>query len=213
MLSPLDDLPLHQAPLPARQPATSDRNFYDRYDVNCHPCSDELFLVIGQGQYPNLGVQDAFALVRRGNEHRVVRASRELGLDRLDTTVGPFAIEVVEGLKVLRCSSTPPSTGWPTTSPGPGSSPPSRSPRTSTTTPTAGPSSTPAGWPSSGRGAAGWRSTETATRSPPTGGGGAGIAPGGSVPSGTPSRPGTWPASRPPGSGGSTPRSGCRTTP
>lgn len=111
MLSPLDDLPLHQAPLPARQPATSDRNFYDRYYLNCHPCSDELFLVIGQGQYPNLGVQDAFALVRRGNEHRVVRASRELGLDRLDTTVGPFAIEVVEGLKVLRCTLDAPEHG------------------------------------------------------------------------------------------------------
>ena len=41
---------------------TSDRNFYDRYYFNCHPCSDELFLVMGMGQYPNLGVQDAFAL-------------------------------------------------------------------------------------------------------------------------------------------------------
>lgn len=104
MLSPLDDLPIHQAPLPIRQPATSDRNFYDRYYFNCHPCSDELFLVIGQGQYPNLGVQDAFALVRRGDEHRVVRASRALGRDRLDLTVGPFAVEVIEGLQTLRCT-------------------------------------------------------------------------------------------------------------
>ena len=111
MLSPLDDLPIHQAPLPVRQPATSDRNFYDRYYFNCHPCSDELFLVIGMGQYPNLGVQDAFALVRRGDEHRVVRASRELGLDRLDTSVGPFRIEVIEGLKTLRCTLDAPDHG------------------------------------------------------------------------------------------------------
>ena len=104
MLSPLDDLPIHQTALPVRQPATSDRNFYDRYYFNCHPCSDELFLVLGMGQYPNLGVQDAFALVRRGAEHRVVRASRELGLDRLDTSVGPFRVEVIEGLKTLRCT-------------------------------------------------------------------------------------------------------------
>ena len=96
MLSPLDDLPIDQVAQPVRQPGTSDRNFYDRYYFNCHPCSDELFLIIGQGQYPNLGVQDAFALVRRGDEHRVVRASRELGLDRLDTSVGPFAVEVIE---------------------------------------------------------------------------------------------------------------------
>ena len=111
MLSPLDDLPIHQAALPVRQPATSDRNFYDRYYFNCHPCSADLFLVLGQGQYPNLGVQDAFALVRRGDEHRVVRASRELGLDRLDLTVGPFAIDVVEGLKVLRCTLDAPEHG------------------------------------------------------------------------------------------------------
>jgi hypothetical protein len=111
MLSPLDDLPIHQVAQPIRQPGTSDRNFYDRYYFNCHPCSEELFLIIGQGQYPNLGVQDAFALVRRGDEHRVVRASRELGLDRLDTTVGPFAIEVIEGLKTLRCTLDAPEHG------------------------------------------------------------------------------------------------------
>ena len=104
MLSPADDLPIHQVAEPVRRVGTSDRNFYDRYYFNCHPCSDELFLIIGQGQYPNLGVTDAFALVVHGDEHRVVRASRELGPDRMDTAVGPFRIEVVEGLKTLRCS-------------------------------------------------------------------------------------------------------------
>ena len=107
MLSPLDDLPIHQVPQPIRQPGTSDRNFYDRYYFNCHPCSDELFLIMGLGQYPNLGVQDAFAVVRRRDEHRVVRASRELGVDRLDTSVGPFRVEVIEGLKTLRCTLEP----------------------------------------------------------------------------------------------------------
>src|SRR5690606_11519767 len=48
------------------------------------------------------GVMDAFALLRRGPMHRVVRASRELGADRMDTTVGPFRVEVIEGLKTLR---------------------------------------------------------------------------------------------------------------
>jgi hypothetical protein len=59
-------------------------------------------LIVGLGQYPNLGVTDAFALVRRGTAHRVVRASRELGADRMNTRVGPFGVEVVEGLKRLR---------------------------------------------------------------------------------------------------------------
>jgi hypothetical protein len=101
-LSPLDDYPVHQAAQVIRHPATSDRNFYDRYYFNCHPCSDRLMLIIGLGQYPNLGVSDAFALARHGDTHRVVRASRELGADRMDTAVGPFRLEVIEGLKTLR---------------------------------------------------------------------------------------------------------------
>lgn len=101
-LSPLDDYPVHQAPLPIRQVTTSDRNFYDRYYFNCHAGTDELMLIVGIGQYPNLGVTDAFALARHGSTHRVVRASRELGADRADTSVGPFRVEVLEGLRRLR---------------------------------------------------------------------------------------------------------------
>jgi hypothetical protein len=101
-LSPLDDYPIHQVPEVMRNVGTSDRNFYDRYYFNCHPCSDELMLIIGVGQYPNLGVTDAFAVVRRGPIHKVVRASRELGLDRMNTEIGPFRVEVIEGLRKLR---------------------------------------------------------------------------------------------------------------
>jgi hypothetical protein len=54
-------------------------------------------LIVGLGQYPNLGVTDAFALARHGDTHRVVRASRELGADRMDTAVGPLRVEVIEG--------------------------------------------------------------------------------------------------------------------
>jgi hypothetical protein len=101
-LSPLDDYPIHQVPQVMRHVGTSDRNFYDRYYFNCHACSDDIMLIIGLGQYPNLGVTDAFALVRRGPLHKVVRASRELGIDRMDTAVGPFGVTVLEGLRRLR---------------------------------------------------------------------------------------------------------------
>lgn len=101
MLSSMDDYPLHQIADTVRHVGTSDRNFYDRYYFNVHACSDALFMVMGMGQYPNLGVQDAFAVVRRGRKHRVVRASRALG-DRGDLSVGPFRIEVIEGLKRVR---------------------------------------------------------------------------------------------------------------
>ena len=101
-LSPLDDYPVHQAAEVMRHPATSDRNFYDRYYFMLHGSSDELMLIFGLGQYPNLSVQDTFVLARRGNLHRVVRASRALGADRMDTSVGPFHLEVLEGLSRVR---------------------------------------------------------------------------------------------------------------
>ena len=101
MLSQMDDYPLHQIADVIRFAGTSDRNFYDRYYFNLHASSDELFMVMGLGQYPTLGTQDCFAVVRRKHQHHVVRGSRELG-DRMDTSVGPFRIEVVKGLEKLR---------------------------------------------------------------------------------------------------------------
>ncbi len=101
-LSPLDDLLAHQTTETFDYVFTSDRNFYDRYYFNLHASSDELFLVTGMGQYPNLGVTDAFVSISHRDTLYVVRASRELGSDRLNTRVGPFSIEVLEGLRSLR---------------------------------------------------------------------------------------------------------------
>lgn len=102
-LSPLDDFPVHQIAEVVRHPATSDRNFYDRYYFMGHGSSpDAPMFVTGLGQYPNLSVQDAFVLVRQGTRHKVVRASRVLGPDRMDLSVGPYRVEVVDGLETLR---------------------------------------------------------------------------------------------------------------
>ena len=101
-LSPPDDLLTHQTTETFDRVFTSDRNFYDRYYFNMHASSDELFLVTGMGQYPNLGVTDAFVSISHGDTLYVVRASRELGSNRLDTSVGPFRVDVVEGLRTLR---------------------------------------------------------------------------------------------------------------
>lgn len=101
MISSWDDYPVHQVSEPVRHAGTSDRNFYDRYYFNLHGSSDELMMIMGMGQYPNLGVQDAFAVVRRGDHHRVLRTSKELG-DRADLSVGPIRIEVIEPLHKLR---------------------------------------------------------------------------------------------------------------
>ena len=101
-LSPLDDFPFHQTSESLAHVATSDRNFYDRYYFNLHRRQGDLFMALGVGQYPNLGVTDAFAAVVYEGVHRVVRASRELGTDRGDTSVGPFGVEVLEPLNRLR---------------------------------------------------------------------------------------------------------------
>ncbi len=106
MISSMDDYLLHQVSETFRNPGTSDRNFYDRYYFNMHSCNDEIFVVMGMGQYPNLAVQDAFVLVRHGNKHTVLRASRVIG-DRADQSVGPMRVDVIEGLKKLRWVAEP----------------------------------------------------------------------------------------------------------
>jgi hypothetical protein len=106
-LSPFDEYLTHQTPDTFDHVYTSDRNFYDRYYFNMHSSSDELFVIIGLGQYPNLGVTDAFITVSIGHEQHTVRASRELGSDRMDTTVGPLGVEVIQGLMKLRIRVEP----------------------------------------------------------------------------------------------------------
>jgi len=101
-LGPFDEYLAHQTSDTFDHVATSDRNFYDRYYFNMHSSSDELFVITGLGQYPNLGVTDAFITVSIGTEQHTVRASRELGVDRMDTSVGPLSVEVLEGLRTLR---------------------------------------------------------------------------------------------------------------
>jgi hypothetical protein len=99
---PLDEFPIHQLPLSLEHVGSSDRNFYDRSYFNAQDRSDELFLVTGFGMYPNLGVKDAFALLRLGDRQHSVRFSDALGHDRMDQRVGDYRIEVLEPLRRIR---------------------------------------------------------------------------------------------------------------
>ena len=96
---PLDEYPLHQAPLSMQHVTTSDRNAYDRCYFNAHDRTGDLFLITGLGVYPNLGVIDAYATLRTGDRQVAVRMSDALGDDRLDQQVGPYRIEVIEPLR------------------------------------------------------------------------------------------------------------------
>jgi hypothetical protein len=103
MLTRLDDYLVHQTPETVDHVATSDRNFYDRYYFNAHTLDGRVFVVVAMGMYPNIGVIDAFVTcVIDGTTQYIVRASRVLGSERLDTSAGPIRVEVLEGLQRLR---------------------------------------------------------------------------------------------------------------
>jgi hypothetical protein len=98
----LDEYPLHQTPLSMARVATSDRNFYDRSYFNAHDRTGDLFLITGFGVYPNLGVVDAYAVARRGDDQYAVRFSDALGDPALEQRVGDYRIEVDEPLHRVR---------------------------------------------------------------------------------------------------------------
>lgn len=102
MLGPLDEYPVHQLPQPIAWPGSSDRNFYDRCYFNAHDCTGDIFLVTGLGYYLNLGVKDAFVVIRRGDEQTAVHLSDAIDQNRLDQHVGGYRIEVIDPLHTIR---------------------------------------------------------------------------------------------------------------
>ena len=102
MLGPTDEFPIHQIPQPISWPGSSDRNFYDRSYLNAHDRTGDIFLITGIGYYPNLGVKDAFVLVRRGDTQTAVHLSDGIDSDRLNQHVLGYRVEVSEPLHKLR---------------------------------------------------------------------------------------------------------------
>jgi len=111
MLGPLDEYPVHQAPLPIAWPDSSDRNFYDRNYFNAHDRTGDIFLITGMGYYPNLGVKDAYVLVSRrgggkysgsGDTQTAVHLSDAIDQNRLNQHVNSYRLEVVEPLQKIR---------------------------------------------------------------------------------------------------------------
>ncbi len=101
MLTKADDYPIHQTPEPIAFSGT-DRNFYDRYFFNGFEPDGAVFWMVGLGVYPHLNVIDChFSILVDGVQH-CLRASRILASERMDISVGPMKIDVVEPLKVLR---------------------------------------------------------------------------------------------------------------
>ncbi|MBU2552601.1 MAG: hypothetical protein KKB20_29580 [Proteobacteria bacterium] len=101
MLTRGDDYPIHQTPEPIAYAGT-DRNFYDRYFFNGYARDGHLFFAAALGVYPQLNVMDASFCFLFDDRQYNLHASRVLGMERMDTRVGPVAVEVVEPLRRLR---------------------------------------------------------------------------------------------------------------
>ncbi|MFF3428219.1 hypothetical protein [Streptomyces sp. NPDC002602] len=106
---PLDEYPIHQAPLSMKHLVSGDRNAYDRCIFHVFDHAGRAVLILGLGVYPNAGVIDAYATLRVGDELLAVRASDALGDDRMNLSVGPLRITVDEPLKRigLHCDPDP----------------------------------------------------------------------------------------------------------
>jgi hypothetical protein len=99
---PLDEYPIHQVPLPMRYVAASDRNVYDRCIFQGVDREVDTYFITGLGVYPNLGVIDAYCVVRRGDTQWAIRTSGARPDDKMRQEVGPYRIEVLEPFRRLR---------------------------------------------------------------------------------------------------------------
>jgi hypothetical protein len=103
VITPADDYPLHQDSRPFRDPGR-DQNLYDRFFFCGYPTQQfgETYFALAFGQYVGRNVCDAaFSVIRDGTQYSV-RGSRLLGTDRLDLSVGPVRIEIIQPLQRLR---------------------------------------------------------------------------------------------------------------
>jgi len=109
VLTPFDDYPIHQTPLPIAHPVSGDPNHYDRFWFNGY--TEDLYFAAGMAVYPNRGIIDgAFSVVHDGVQ-RSVFASGRIPEDRAETRIGPLSIEVVEPLRVTRVRAAAPDLG------------------------------------------------------------------------------------------------------
>lgn len=113
MLSPYDDLPIHQAGAPVAQPVSADPNVYDRYFFCGYDATAAVpfYFVGAMGHYPNRDVMDAAFSIAIGGEQHCVFASQRIPATRHTTQLGPIEIEIVEPLRTLRFTVDAPQHG------------------------------------------------------------------------------------------------------
>lgn len=99
MITLLDDYAIHQTPEPLSRPATSDRNFYDRWFFSGSTADGSCMFEAALGLYPHRRVMDAhFTVLIDGVQH-CFHGSRRAPLERTETRVGPFVLGVEQPMR------------------------------------------------------------------------------------------------------------------
>lgn len=112
MITTLDDYAIHQSSLPLAIPATSDRNFYDRFWFSGFVGDGSLYFSAAMGFYPNRGVHDGgFSVLVDGHQY-CLHLSDNLPLDRAQTSLGPLRIETVIPMRRHRVIVDEPERGF-----------------------------------------------------------------------------------------------------
>lgn len=109
-LTPLDDLPWHQAAVPFGEAATSDPHFNDGYYFSAYDPAGSAYLFAGLRVHANNNVLDGYGGAVFGSRQAGVRVSRELRRD-LVTRAGPLAVEILEPMRRIRVALAPNSSG------------------------------------------------------------------------------------------------------
>jgi len=111
MITDFDEFMIHQTAEPINQPATSDRNAYDRYWFNGFDRDGSFLFEIGFGLYPNRHVMDGHFSVSVDGEQHSFHASRRAPKERGETAIGPFSVEVEQALRIIHVQLAPNDTG------------------------------------------------------------------------------------------------------
>ncbi|KOS58203.1 hypothetical protein [Rhodococcus rhodochrous] len=101
MLSPYDELPVHQTPYPLSVVANTDNGFDDGYFFGAFSAEESMFCFSGLRINPNTDMVGGYLGVMHNGIQRTVRFSRTWR-QLCETTVGPFRLDIIEPYRHLR---------------------------------------------------------------------------------------------------------------
>ncbi|WP_419944985.1 hypothetical protein [Candidatus Poriferisodalis sp.] len=103
MLNRFGDYPIRQTLESFARPATSDPCFYDRMWFNGYADDAGQYFGLGMAVCPHRGILDChFSVTWAGGLLHCFCASRRAPAERIELSVGPFRLEIVEPLRQAR---------------------------------------------------------------------------------------------------------------